>query len=105
MGSPRQTFARETRSSRQCHAGGQGSQGMECLPLKIYPDLPKQPLPCLSPEDEEEKDQDAEKPGLSSFRKYLSKTKRSAPPQNAPTPSARLSTFRQLSFKMNSSRN
>merc|ERR1711922_46155 len=60
-----------------------GSQGMECLPLKIYPDLPKQPRPCLSPEDEEEKDKDAEKPGLSSFRKYLSKTKRSAPPQNA----------------------
>jgi len=29
---------------------------MECLPLKIYPDLPKQPRPCLSPEDEEEKD-------------------------------------------------
>merc|ERR1712047_60040 len=47
----------------------------------------------------------AEKPGLSSFRKYLSKTKRSAPPQNAPKPSARLSTFRRLSFKMNSSRN
>merc|ERR1712141_716057 len=33
-----------------------GSQGMECLPKKIYPDLPKQPRPCLSPEDEEEKD-------------------------------------------------
>merc|ERR1712047_216767 len=32
-----------------------GSQGMECLPKKIYPDLPKQPRPCLSPEDEEEK--------------------------------------------------
>merc|ERR1712047_192972 len=104
MGSPRQTFAGETRSSRQCR-WPRAAEGMECLPVKIYPDLPKQPRPCLSPEDEEEKDSDAEKPGLSSFRKYLSKTKRSAPPQNDPTPSARLSTFRRLSFKMNSSRN
>merc|ERR1712200_112983 len=36
MGSPRQTFAGETRSSRQCHAGGQGQPRDGVPPKKRY---------------------------------------------------------------------
>merc|ERR1712018_722812 len=47
MGSPRQTFAGETRLSRQSRRP-RAAEGRSASHYKIYPSLLKQPRPCLS---------------------------------------------------------
>jgi len=67
MGSPRQTFAGETRLTRQCR-WPRAAEGRSASHFKIYPSLLEQPRPCLSPQarKEKEKEEDAEKLGQSS---------------------------------------
>jgi|ERR1712066_430499 len=47
MGSPRQTFAGETRLTRQCR-WPRAAEGRSASHFKIYPSLLEQPRPCLS---------------------------------------------------------
>merc|ERR1712172_76919 len=47
MGSPRQTFAGETRLSRQCR-WPRAAKGRSASHFKMYPGLLEQPRPCLS---------------------------------------------------------
>merc|ERR1711971_504728 len=47
MGSPRQTFAGETRLSRQCRWPW-AAKGRSASHFKMYPGLLEQPRPCLS---------------------------------------------------------
>jgi len=49
MGSPRQTFAGETRLTRQCR-WPRAAEGRSASHFKIYPSLLEQPRPCLSPQ-------------------------------------------------------
>merc|ERR1712173_64310 len=103
MGSPRQTFAGETRSSRQCRwpraaKGWSASQKRYILTFRNSLD-PASLLKTKRKRIRTQRSQDC-LPSENIYRRKIS-----APPQNAPTPSARLSTFRRLSFKMNSSRN
>merc|ERR1711981_486711 len=82
MGSPRQTFAGETRLTRQCR-WPRAAEGRSASHFKIYPSLLEQPRPCLSPQarKEKEKEEDAEKLGQSSSsEKYF----RPHPTPNAP---------------------
>merc|ERR1711944_283149 len=71
MGSPRQTFAGETRLSRQ--SGGQGQPRDGVPPIKRYiPVFSNSLAPASLPKMEEEKEEDAEKfLGKSSSEKYL----------------------------------
>merc|ERR1712072_753422 len=86
MGSPRQTFAGETRLTRQCR-WPRAAEGRSASHFKIYPSLLKQPRPCLSPQarKEKEKEEDAEKLGQSSssekyFRPHPNPNPKAFPP-------------------------
>jgi len=50
MGSPRQTFAGETRLSRLCR-WPRAAEGRSASHFKIYPSLLEQPRPCLPPQE------------------------------------------------------
>merc|ERR1711944_181228 len=102
MGSPRQTFAGETRLSRQSGGQGQPRDGVPPI-IRYIPVFSNSLAPASLPKTEEEKEEDAEKfLGKSSSEKYLFP---SGPTPTPPTPSPRSSMCRRLSFKMNRSRN
>merc|ERR1711936_1437566 len=82
MGSPRQTFAGETRLTRQCR-WPRAAEGRSASHFTIYPSLLEQPRPCLSPQAR--KEEETEKLGQSSSsEKYFR-------PHPNPNPNAFLS--------------
>jgi len=92
MGSPRQTFAGETRLSRQCR-WPRAAKGRSASHFKMYPGLLEQPCPCLPAQSikvEEEKEEDAEKENGIVFTLHLREIFISPPkknPANQPFPS------------------
>merc|ERR1711894_672880 len=103
MGSPRQTFAGETRLSRQSR-WPRAAEGRSASHQKIYPSLLKQPRPCLSAQNGGgEGGGRGEVFGKVFLREiFISIRPHPKPP---PTSSPRSSICRRLSFKMNPSRN
>merc|ERR1712106_243504 len=105
MGSPRQTFAGETRPTRQCR-WPRAAEGRSASHFKIYPSLLEQPRPCLSAQARwrrrRRSTQRRSWDGLPPRNIYFDPAP--PPPTPSPTPSPRLSICRQLSFEMNPSR-
>merc|ERR1711971_431169 len=92
MGSPRQTFAGETRPSRQCR-WPRAAKGRSASHFKIYPSLLEQPCPCLPAQSikvEEEKEEDAEKENGIVFTLHLREIFISPPKKNPAPPQQRL---------------
>merc|ERR1711971_534511 len=88
MGSPRQTFAGETRPSRQCR-WPRAAKGRSASHFKIYPSLLEQPCPCLPAQSikvEEEKEEDAEKENGIVFTLHLREIFISPPKKIRPHP-------------------
>merc|ERR1712018_145210 len=103
MGSPRQTFAGETRLSRQSRRP-RAAEGRSASHYKIYPSLLKQPRPCLSAQSGGgEGGGRREVFGKVFLREIFISIRPHPKPPNPPSP--RSSICRRLSFKMNPSRN
>merc|ERR1711971_76693 len=110
MGSPRQTFAGETRLSRQCRWPW-AAKGRSASHFKMYPGLLEQPRPCLSnPINQGGRGEggghregawDSLLHPPSPRNIYFTPQKNSAPPNPSPkTSSPRSSICRRLSFKI-----